>query len=154
MTYEDFIKAHPTKKEYFVEALETPMEKGKKFSIVLPKGCREKFLRILVDKGLLLEFDNEMQKCDYTFIRCAKSDYYFVELKGSDIEKAYNQIVSTITYFKTHYKITHDKTYAFIASSSAPRAADQRFLRLKEEFKKKKIGVEINRQTNHYKHQL
>lgn len=153
MTCEEFIKANSQKKQYFVEALKTPIEKGKQFSIVLPKGNNEKFIRILIDKGLLAEIDLETLKCDYGFIRCNNSDYYFVELKGVDIEHAYKQITTTIKYFKEKYNITSEKTYAFIASSGVPKA-DLKFNKLIEDFKKKKIGVSIKKQTNHCFHNI
>ena len=42
------IKAHPSKKQFLVYAVSTPSENGKKFTIVLPKGNKEEFLRIKI----------------------------------------------------------------------------------------------------------
>jgi hypothetical protein len=150
MNCKGFVEAHPDKGDCFVYALNTPVEKGKKFSIILQKGKKETFLRIKIDKGLLAEIDSETIKCDYGFIRDQNSDYYFVELKGSDIAHAVEQLIRTITIFKAKYQIQASQTYAYIASSSVPSAANQKFQRLQEEFIKKKIGVELKKQTNHY----
>jgi hypothetical protein len=68
MNCKEFVAAHPDKGDCFVSALNTPVEKGKD----------ESFLRLKIDKGLLAEVDSETIKCDYGFIRCKNSDYYFV----------------------------------------------------------------------------
>ena len=146
----EFVKEHPDKKDCFEISLDTPVEKGKQFSIICPKGNKEKFLRIKVDNCFLKEIDNQTKKCDYCFIRCANSDYYFVELKGVDIEQAVEQIKVTIFIFREKYNVTKDKTYGYIASSGVPKA-DLKFQKLQTKFIKEKIGVELKKQTNHYK---
>jgi len=152
MNCEDFIKEHPSKKQFLVYAVSTPSENGKKFTIVLPKGNKEEFLRIKIDKGLLNEIDQLTKKCDYGFIRGKTCDYYFVELKGADINSAVEQLISTIKYFKKEYHLESKNTYAFVVSSGLPASANLKFLKLVERFKKEKIGIELKKQTNHYKH--
>jgi hypothetical protein len=39
-------------------------------------------------------------KTDYVYYQCNTKNYYFVELKGKDLPKAYEQIVASISYFK------------------------------------------------------
>ena len=144
-----FIIDNPEKKDCFEYALCTPVENGKKFSII-PKERKEVFLRIKIDKGLLLEIDNDTKKCDYGFIRNVNSDFYFVELKGIDIDSAVKQLVSTILIFRRKYGISAEKTFAYIVSSGLPRAANQKFQKLQENFIKSKMGVELKKQTNHF----
>jgi hypothetical protein len=153
MNCEEFKQAHPDKKDCLCYALQTPVEKNKQFSIILPKGNTERFLRIKIDKGLLLEIDNETKKCDYGFIRCLNSDYYFVELKGEDIEKAVAQITTTIKHFQQKYGVNQNNTYAYIASSGVPKQ-NLKFQKLQENFLKQKLGKELKKQTNHYQHTL
>ena len=116
-------------------------EKNKTFSIILKNKGDENFLRIQVDKGLLKEIDLETKKCDYCFIRCKTNDYYFVELKGTNIEKAVEQLKTTISYFKKNYKVKGNQIYAYIASSSVPKAANLKFQKLQTEFRKRRIGL-------------
>src|SRR6185369_7185370 len=46
--------------------------------------------------------DSPIPKCDFAISPCnnAASTFYFVELKGSDYSHAYEQIISTINYFR------------------------------------------------------
>lgn len=149
MICKKFITNNPKKQDCLVYALCTPVENGKKFSII-PKEKNEVFLRIKIDKGLLLEIDNDTRKCDYGFIRNINSDFYFVELKGRDIDSAVKQLISTIQIFRQKYDIQADKTFAYIVSSGLPRAANQKFQKLQENFIKNKMGVELKKQTSHY----
>ncbi len=154
MNHKEFINAHPKKKMCFEYALNTPIENGKSFSIVLSNKSTDKFLRIKIDKCFLLEIDNQTKKCDYGFIRCSNSEFYFVELKGSDIGTAVKQLLVTILYFRKEYAVKPEQTYAYIASTGLPRAANQKFQKLQENFIKEKIGVELKKQTNHYQHYI
>jgi hypothetical protein len=152
MNCKDFKKVNAAKKHCFENALKTPIENGKSFSIILSKNKDEKFIRIKIDKCFLSEIDNETKKCDYGFIRCSNSDYYFVELKGLNIETAVNQIIETIIYFRNNFNIKKEQIFAYIASSGLPRSANQKFQKLQENFIKNKYGVELKKQTNYYKH--
>ena len=65
----------------------------------------------------------EIEKCDFGFIRYSNNDFYFVELKGSDIGKALNQIVSSINFLNNNLiVIPKNKRLGFIVSSKVPSA--------------------------------
>ncbi|WP_141699473.1 hypothetical protein [Candidatus Marithrix sp. Canyon 246] len=73
----------------------------------------------------------------------------FVELKGTNLEHAFKQICETIEYFKSH-QIKMEKIYGFIVSTSVPNAANQKFMKLKKQFKKQYAGI-LKKGTNQIK---
>jgi len=79
-------------------------EKGRKFVIQLPKKSSETFCRVKVD-GCVISEDSESERCDFMFRRCQKDEFYFVELKGKDVEKGYSQIKSTIEFVRPKIKL-------------------------------------------------
>ena len=92
-------------------------ENGKRFEI----QSNEIFTRLKIDAFLINS--QEIEKCDFGFVRHSNNDFYFVELKGSNIEKALNQIVSTINYFEENLiQIPKSKSFGFIVSSKVPSA--------------------------------
>lgn len=92
-------------------------ENGKRFEIIK----NENFTRIRIDACLITS--QEIEKCDFGFVRHSNEEFYFVELKGSDIEKALRQIVSTINYFNNNFvNIPQHKRLGFIVSSKVPSA--------------------------------
>ncbi|THD32283.1 hypothetical protein [uncultured Flavobacterium sp.] len=103
-------------------------ENGKRFEI----NSNEDFTRIRID-GCLIASQN-VEKCDFGFVRHSNDDFYFVELKGKEIEKAYNQILNTIDYFNS--VIPKEKRFGFIVSSSVPKAGISTN-NLKQDFAKK-----------------
>ncbi|OQX97864.1 MAG: hypothetical protein B6I24_07400 [Bacteroidetes bacterium 4572_128] len=52
--------------------------------------------KIHVDGKLIT--DNAIKKCDFAFIFCKNNTFYFLELKGKDVKKAYEEIENTINY--------------------------------------------------------
>jgi len=71
--------------------------------------------KVRVDGCLI---DDNRERCDYLF-EIDKLVIY-VELKGSDIQKAYNQLIATIGYCKRrHDKIVKE---CYIVASRVPRA--------------------------------
>jgi hypothetical protein len=82
---------------------------------------------------------SEMMKCDFVFHRCETDDFYFVELKGSEIDKAYKQIVVTLT---KHIPAEQDKCWGFIVSSRSPKDTTA-IHKMKYEFRKK-YGRELH----------
>ena len=50
--------------------------------------------------GYVIATENKA-KCDYLLIRCLDSHCFFIELKGSDLVHAANQIIETINTLKT-----------------------------------------------------
>ncbi|RZJ52236.1 MAG: hypothetical protein EOO44_12475, partial [Flavobacterium sp.] len=64
-------------------------ENGKRFEIV----SNEDFTKIRIDNCLISS--QQVQKCDFGFVRHSKDDFYFVELKGKDVKIALSQIINT-----------------------------------------------------------
>jgi len=106
-------------------------ENGKRFEI----NCNEDFTRIKIDNSLITS--QQIEKCDFGFVRHSNDDFYFVELKGKEIEKAYSQILNTIDYFNRNLiVIPKTKRFGFIVSSSVPKAGVNTN-NLKQDFAKK-----------------
>lgn len=99
----------------------TAQEKGKKYEI----DCSGVYLRIRIDSCVINL--NDVEKCDYLFVRdykCGdnKTEFYFVELKGSNIEKAFNQIIEAIIHIKNFpIPLKKDIIFGFIISSKVPK---------------------------------
>jgi len=74
--------------------------------------------KVRVDGCLI---DDNRERCDYLFeIDKPISLVIYVELKGSDIQKAYNQLIATIGYCKhRHDKIVKE---CYIVASRVPKA--------------------------------
>lgn len=53
-----------------------------------------------VDGGLIVDD----QKCDYLLLNCEKASAFFIEIKGSDVEKAIEQIIASINALRTSLK--------------------------------------------------
>lgn len=49
-----------------------------------------------VDGGLI----KEELKCDYLLLNCEKASAFFIEIKGSDLEHAVEQITASINFLK------------------------------------------------------
>lgn len=106
-------------------------ENGKRFEI----DSNEDFTRIRIDNCLIPS--QEVEKCDFGFIRQSNGEFYFVELKGKDVKKALNQIINTITIFEsTFIKISKEKRFGFIVSSRNPLSSTETN-NLKQNFAKK-----------------
>ncbi len=64
---------------------------------ILENNNRKEICKIKVDDGYI---QNEtIKKCDYLFLNCQDNIALFIELKGSDLFKAINQINTSIDYF-------------------------------------------------------
>lgn len=110
--FEELVSAYPN----CCTVSKVASENGKRFEIIK----NENFTKIRVDACLITS--QEIEKCDFGFIRLSNSDFYFVELKGSNIEKALSQIISTIDYFNNLINIPKNKRLGFIVSSKVPSA--------------------------------
>ena len=109
--FNDFIEANPV----CTTNSKIASENGKRFEI----ESNERFTRVKIDDCLINS--QVVEKCDFGFVRHANDDFYFVELKGSDIEKALNQIISTINYFNNNFIIIpKNQRLGFIVSSKVP----------------------------------
>uniref|UniRef100_UPI0036081889 hypothetical protein n=1 Tax=Flavobacterium sp. GCM10022190 TaxID=3252639 RepID=UPI0036081889 len=106
-------------------------ENGKRFEIVK----NEDFTRIRIDNCLITS--QQVQKCDFGFVRHSNNEFYFVELKGKEVNTAFDQIVSAINIFETTIvKIPKEKRLGFIVSSKNPLSG-QKTNNLKQAFAKK-----------------
>jgi hypothetical protein len=72
-------------------------ENGKRFEFIRKKGDRRVICRIKID-GCIIK--NNSIRCDYLFMVTPPKSYHFVELKGSDIDHAFDQIKNTISFVK------------------------------------------------------
>lgn len=91
-------------------------ENRRKYTIHNPQ--RERIKKVRVDGCLI---DDDRQRCDYLFeIGRICSCVIYLELKGSDVDYAYQQLVATLGYLTTRHvqvrKICH------IVASRVPRA--------------------------------
>lgn len=120
-------------------------EKGKRFEV----DSNENFTKIRIDNCLIVS--NEEKKCDFGFIRHFNNEFFFVELKGSDVHQAKKQIINTICYFEENLiKIPKDKRFGFVVSSKFPKSGND-VNNLIQDFKKK-FGKDLkfkNRQLIH-----
>ena len=99
--------------QYF-SAKTAASENTRKFQLILSKG--ETGCRIEVDKKLI-PVTLGTEKCDFLFQRCKTEDYFFVELKGRDVAKAFSQLKTTITLLKESLEMQKHQCHAFISAS-------------------------------------
>jgi hypothetical protein len=91
-------------------------ENGRKFII---QNKDKKTVKIVTVDDCLIH-DTRI-RCDYLFEITLVGDYViYLELKGSDVEHAYNQISATIGYCSTRHKSC--KKLCYIVASRVPRA--------------------------------
>ncbi|MEO8254060.1 MAG: hypothetical protein ABI554_06690 [Flavobacterium sp.] len=120
-------------------------ENRKTFEII----SNEDFTRFRIDDCLITS--KQIEKCDFGFIRHFNNNFYFVELKGKDIKKAMNQIISTLNNFETNFnKIPKEKVFGFIVSSRNPLSGTETN-NLKQAFAKR-YGKILEIKNLHYKH--
>ena len=74
------------------------------------------FSKINLDNGQ----DNKCKKCDYLIIKETQDIQIFIELKGKDIKKAYEQILASYDN-KESIKNSQVKYYAAIVSQRIPQ---------------------------------
>ena len=71
---------------------------------------------IHVDNGLISS--QTVEKCDYiVYWESDNSFVYYIELKGSDVSKAYSQILSTIKLTENKFEDFNDKNCVIVCSS-------------------------------------
>lgn len=87
-------------------------ENKSKYSLLNPQ--RREICKIQLDACVFK--DAKRQRCDYLFLSCETSTAFFVELKGSDllhaidqIEKSIDQLAGTITDAKTNARVVLSK---------------------------------------------
>jgi hypothetical protein len=124
-------------------------EKGREFRLNLTAG--KSACKVHVDGCLIA--DNTTTKCDYILQVCPENELFLVELKGTDVDHAVEQILTTHTLLKqkikeynarkkTEKNIEISDITGHIISSSIPRAAEQKFKNLKERaLKNNKLNI-------------
>ena len=94
----------------------TAEENGKKLTIRNPK--RKRINRVTVDNCLI---KGDKKRCDYLFeINEPMDKIFYLELKGKNIKKAYEQLVSTVDFCKKRHGEIHKQCY--IISSRVPQS--------------------------------
>ena len=104
-------------------------EQGKTFRIV--NKSKKAVCRVRIDDCLIKSKDTK--KCDFLFKICESERYLLVELKGSNVEDGFAQLVSTFLYLKGELGIEPKHFEGFIVSTRIPRAANQKTRALKEQ---------------------
>ena len=89
------------------------LNSGKSFKI----SAKDEFCRIDLE-CVFPKGGGGVSKTDYVYYQCNTKNYYFVELKGTDLPKAYKQIVASIGYFKKRQEaLQNNKVTAIIVHS-------------------------------------
>lgn len=103
-------------------------EKGKIFRFENHQG--KTICRVRVDGCLIAEHDTK--KCDFLFYVREDDRYYLVELKGSDVDTAVEQVIRTFKIIKPYIKAAPSQYIGIIVSSSVPAATQASFRKLQE----------------------
>ena len=92
----------------------------------------------------------DIKKCDFLFKICESERYLLVELKGSNVEDGFAQLVNTFRYLKDKLGIESKHFEGFIVSTQVPRAANLKVRRLKEQFlRKHQLLVQVTSRQHH-----
>lgn len=127
-------------------------ENGRKFRIQLPRNSSETFCRVKID-GCLVSGHSDIKRCDYVFHRCHDGAYYFVELKGKDVAKACEQIMSAIDFLRPKLKFSPEKISAFVVASRSPLSSASVQV-LRNEFRKKNYGHILEVRSREWTHKI
>lgn len=89
-----------------------------------------------VDDCLIKE--SEIKKCDYLLLNCTKKYAIFIELKGSDIKVAIQQIMNTMERLKINFLNTEFQFHARIVLTKVrtPDVRDTALVTFKKQLKK------------------
>jgi hypothetical protein len=124
-------------------------ENGKKFRFNNPSN--KTICRVHVDNCLIK--DQTIRKCDFLFNIVEDSKYYLIELKGTSIDIALKQIVSTFEVVNGKIKVDPSDYTGIVVSSAVPKAANQKFKNLQDRIYRDKKLL-IKRKQNQYEEQL
>jgi hypothetical protein len=113
-------------------AVVTCSDKGKKTKYIYENQSRDFLSKYKVD-GCLIVDDNA--RCDYLLLNCNKNQSYFIEIKGSDIIRAIEQIDRSIDLLKE--KLTDFSVFARIVLTriNTIDLRDAKYLRLEKKIK-------------------
>ena len=118
-------------------------ENGKRFLIVNPQN--KTVCRVQVDNCLITS--QVVKKCDFLFHVHQDDNYYLVELKGTSIDVAVEQIVSTFDIVNRKIKTSADNYTGIIVSSAVPKSANQKFKNLQDKvYRDKKLMIKRKQQ--------
>ena len=92
MSCQHFKENHPNCTECNRNPIINAAENRSKYSLLNPK--RREVCKIRVDGCVITQVDGK--QCDYLFLACDTSIVFFVELKGSDLSHAIDQINQSI----------------------------------------------------------
>lgn len=132
----------PTPDQYRQPA--TVAVEGRRKLTLLREKCTRRVVRVRVDGGRITD---QQERCDYLFeifsanLSTLCEWLIFVELKGSDIEKACNQLIATITRLRGDYP-TVSRVEAYIVCSYVPRSGAT-VQRLQEAMRRKHPKVSL-----------
>lgn len=108
-------------------------ENKSKYSLLNPQ--RREVCKIQLD-GCVLN-DSSLLKCDYLFLSCETSAAFFVELKGSDILHAIDQIEKSIEQIGKDIAATRINARIVLSKAQTPDMRTPKYLK----FKKKIHGL-------------
>jgi len=102
-----------------------------------------------VDGGLIADDD---KKCDFLLLNCEKKQSYFIELKGSDISTAIEQIDRSIDLLKNHLPDFTFFARIVVTRVNTPQLEiSNKFLRIKKKVESLngnlKIGTKLLEET-------
>ncbi|EAJ0341128.1 hypothetical protein OJO94_02690 [Campylobacter lari] len=89
--------------------------------VKLTLGCNgREFYKILIDTKDTSKLKNEITRCDYVIATTNLKDIIiYVELKGGDLQKAFDQISNTHNFLNEEFS----KRYIAIAYTGTPKAS-------------------------------
>jgi hypothetical protein len=108
-------------------------ENGKSFNLKNESG--KEICRITIDNCLFK--DAQHVKCDYAFLSCPPKQAYYVELKGTDVPHAFNQITKTIELTQQLFWLSKSEIIGVIVARGIMPRALTTVSRNKEEFRRK-----------------
>lgn len=99
--------------------------KENKKEYIIPNQATERIAIIKLDKCVYAN-NSSIERCDFMVIRCSYRVVYLIELKGANLEHAYDQIISTynelpkmgITNCIIHARIVPERVSALALRSS------------------------------------
>lgn len=116
-------------------------EKGRKY-IAINKGEKD-IIKIHVDSELI----TSGERCDYALNICNEKKLYLIELKGTEKDHAYAQIIATYEKFKDKCKEYEFYPRIVISKDSYPRIKgtnEKRFLQMQKRGMLKSVIVKCN----------
>ena len=93
--------------------------KEKKSKIVLLNPQKKLYHEVKVDGDLYAVTETQEKKCDYLELGKETSDVFFIELKGVDIDTAYEQLLSSAKNINVG---NVNKKVAIVVSPHIPKA--------------------------------